>query len=703
MKKKRILWLLAFIGLFQSACVNDWKQFLTEDIDKITLDSIHVTPAAAVHVGSATFKIGDLINEKPDTFIFDANNDSLMKFIMNIDTLYKMAVSDVYQMPALDPISGIKMDMGDMTMAPLNVSQDVLLKTMINTINPSLYPQEGVPVPFPEINGLPAGDFSYQGFDSFKSATFKSGQFTVTMTNNTPLTVTAILALRNADGTYFGTDVTFSNVAPGQTSSQVVDAAGQTMIPTVIGEVKSFSTPGAPVTNPITLDGTEALKFEVKTTGDLIIQSANAKVPYTEFTSDTSISITPADNPTMDIKTLKLKSGGVNFAVNGSFPAPITLEISMPYTKDASGNPLTQTLQIGGTNTSATLDLSNTTTDLTQGGTTKNAFSIQYKGYTSDTSNYYTFTPPASFTLDATFDNFAFDYIEGSLGNLDSIAIPSDTMNLGIGDLFSKLNGSIKITDPKITLGVQNSFGFGVDLNINLTGTNKNNTVDLNIAQSILGASTPGDDQFSSLVIDKNTDNGKLIDLIALPPENLTFGGYAKLTGKKASNLFITEASRVLTSLDINIPLVLNLNNVSFTDTMKLDSASVPKEIKEAVLVLNTTNGFPLGIGLEIEMYDSIANQTIETITAKDINGQEVLLPSAKVEADGSITPGTTKVILDLTKEDFENLQKANQLILHLYLSTDDAASGKGVPFRANSKITIDVAVAAQADVTVKP
>jgi len=699
MKKNFILLSLLLYGLIYSGCVKEWTQFLNEDVNKVTIDSVTVNPSLAVHVGKATFKISDLIKEKPDTLVFDKQNDSLIKFILQMDTLYKMAVSDVYTIPTMDPISGMNFNLGDMTMAPLNVSRDILLKDMITSTG-TPYPGTGT-VYFPRIDGLAAGDYDYQGFDSFQEVTFKSGQFSVKMKNNTPLEISVILALKNSDGTYFGNDVTFSNILPGDSATQYVDAATPNknrMTATVTGEVKSFSTPGA---NQVTLNGAETLGFAVNTEKDLIIESAVAKVPYTEFSSDTSINITPADNPTMDIKTLKLKSGGITFGINGTFPAPIQMEITMPYTKDALGNELKQTLTIGGANSNASLDLSNTTSDLTQGGTTKNSFSIQYKAFTSDTSTMYTFNPPVNFTLDASFDNFDFDYIEGSLGSFDSVAIPSDTMDLGIGDLFNKLEGSIKLTNPKITVGVQNSFGFGADLKLHIKGKKGSDSVQVNINQSIQGAANPGDDVFSSLVLDKNTDNGKLIDLIALPPEKILFGGHVAISGKKSSNLFVAGASRILTNLDINIPLELNLNNVAFTDTMDLDSTTVPKELTGATLILNSTNGFPMSVGLQLDMFDSISNQTLETLMFKNTNGENVLLASAKLNGDGTISPSDNKIIMSLSNSDFENLQKANKLIFKLFLSTDDAANGNGVPFRANSKITLDISVAASSSVTI--
>ncbi len=688
-KNVLILALLTGISMIFTSCYKDWQQFVNEDVNKITVDSINLQPGAAIHVGSATFKISDLVKEKPDTLEF-VGSDSLMTFRLQIDTLYNMAVADVYTMPTMDPISGMKFDMGDMTMSPISASKDIKLKQLIDNINPAFYPGTGN-VFFPPISNVPAGDYAYNSFGNFKKVTFKSGQFTVTMVNNTPLTVTVVLGLRNSDSTYFGNDITFSSVPPNSTVSQTVDAANQRMTNQVTAQLKSFTTTGGNVV----LNGNESFSFNVSTSKPLVIQSAIAKIPYTEFMSDTVVDITPADNPTMDIKTLKLTSGSINFKLNGSFPAPIQLDITMPYTKDASGNPLSQTLLLSGSGTGK-LDLSGTTTDLTQGGTTKNSFSIKYKAFTSDTSNFYTFTPPANFSLDASFDNFNFDYVEGSLGNMDSIQIPSDTMQTGIGDVLDKISGSIKITNPTISVIVANSFGFGIHLNLNVTGKNGTDSVVMPVVKDLNGATNPGDNVLDSLILNK--DNSNIVDFIALPPQDITFGGVVKLS---SSNLFITAASKILAGLHINVPFEINLNNVAYIDTMNLDSTSIPKEIKEAALILQSTNGFPLSVGLSVELYDSIAKQTIETIEVKNTDGNPLVFAAAKVEADGSLTPSTNKIVLSLGKTDFDNLQKANKLILHLFLNTDDATSGKGVPFNANSKLTVDVAVAAQADLTV--
>ncbi len=703
--RKIISAIALFIGIGMiSSCVSDWKQFIEEDIDNLVVDSINIQPAFALHIGTAEFKISDLIEEKQDTLMF-VGEDSLITFNMSIDTLYEMSVADVYEMPTVDPIGGQTFSMDELKIEDLSAELNVLLSEVLTSAGYS-GPTTGT-IPFPPISNVPAGDYAYEAFDSFQEVVFASGEFTIEMTNNTPLTVSVVMALRNSDGTYVGNDVNFSDIAPHTTARRTVDVAGEKMTNEVTGEIKSFSTPGAgPLPNTVTLDGSESFYFVVSTSKELVVATATAKIPLTEIVDSTMVSITPEDNPGLNITTLKLSTGRIDFTVNSGFAAPMIIDLEMPYTKTAEGVTLTKsfTFSNGGSQTQS-LDLSNTTTDLTMNGDSSNIFFVKYSAAIGGDDQLYTFSSPATVSIDATFDNVNFDYIEGSLGVIDPFEIAHDTLDLGIGDLSSMLTGEIRITNPSIRLTVFNSFGFGAHLDLLVKGFRDGNTnadtVELVLPNTDIGAATAvGEDQFTEIPLNSISTNGTLVDLIALPPKGIIFGGAVSVPNP--DNIFVSGNSRVLTGIEINIPLEINLKNVAFSDTITWDAESVPAEVNAVTLILKTTNGFPLEIGLNVDVYDSIDNVILRTISIKNNDGEEILLAAAAVDASGNVTPAINELRIKLEQADFESLQKANALILKATLNTFDAVSENGVPFNANSKLKIDIAIAAQADLNTK-
>jgi hypothetical protein len=698
MRKLKIVAALAFLMVFASSCVNEWKQFIEEDIDNIVMDSVELNPSVALRLGSIEFKIADLIEERPDTLIFDGS-DSLLTFRLAIDTLYEMPVADVYEMPEIEPITGQSFSMDEIKIDALTANRSITLEEMLTNAG-ATYPGEGNVI-FPPVTDVYAGDYAYDSFeDQFEEVTFASGAFTVTMTNNTPIVVSVVMALRNLDNnTYVGNDVNFTNVAPGATVSQTVNVAGERMYKEVTGELKSFSTPGT-IPNFVNIDGEESFVFDVATTQDLVVATATAKIPLTEIKDSTLVDITPADNPELSIKTLSLSSGTINFTVNSNFGAPMNVLIEMPYTKDASGNALSETVTFNGTGSQTqSINLANTTTDLTMNGTAVNSFFVRYKASIGGDDILYTFSSPATATINATFDNVAFNSIFGSLGTIEPFVISNTTLDLGLGELSNKLSGSITITDPSIRLNIKNSFGFGAHLDLSVKGYKNNDTVYVTLPDNtdIAGAQNIGEDAATTILLDKFSTKNTLVDLIALPPAGILFGG--KVSVPNTSNVFVTGNSRVLVGFNVEVPLILNLNNVAFTDTMEFDGASLPAEIEEAKLMLKTLNGFPMEIGLIVDVYDSIANRVIHTISLLNTAGHPILLSAAAVDNQGNITPAANDVNLNISKVDYEQLLKGNALILKAMFTTYNAASGNGVPFNANSKIKIDVAIAAKAKI----
>ena len=155
-----------------------------------------------------------------------------------------------------------------------------------------------------------------------------------------------------------------------------------------------------------------------------------------------------------------------------------------------------------------------------------------------------------------------------SKGALDLVAdIKNDTINLDIQDILSDISGEFLISNPSIKLTYSNSFAVPLKLKLNAVGTREDLppvSLDLDtLTLSIPDVPTQYDitDFFK---IDKTNSN--LQNLVSLPPVDLIVSGIAVLT--PSPGVYISGSSRLIGSLDVEIPLELSSNNLKFTTTL---------------------------------------------------------------------------------------------------------------------------------------
>jgi len=144
---------------------------------------------------------------------------------------------------------------------------------------------------------------------------------------------------------------------------------------------------------------------------------------------------------------------------------------------------------------------------------------------------------------------------------------------------------------------------------------------------------------------------------------------------------FILDSSRLLGSLEVEVPLEFLMNNIQFTDTldnfMKDDEGSDDSPVKpenfELLRVdITAKNGFPLGVSLKMSLYDSGTQGIKDTISAKGI------LKPAPVDSEGranGITETTTSI--EFTRKFFSSISKADKIIFQFTLNTTGNSSVK--------------------------
>jgi hypothetical protein len=120
------------------------------------------------------------------------------------------------------------------------------------------------------------------------------------------------------------------------------------------------------------------------------------------------------------------------------------------------------------------------------------------------------------------------------------------------------------------------------------------------------------------------------------------------------------------------------MKNLQFSDTIDnflkvddKDSPIKPENFKSLELNLTAKNGFPLGVAVKMSLYDSGSKTTLKTIDAS------ALLGAAKVDTNSGkvIESKETTTNLKLTKEFFEDIRNADQIIIWFALNTSGDGS----------------------------
>jgi hypothetical protein len=299
--------------------------------------------------------------------------------------------------------------------------------------------------------------------------------------------------------------------------------------------------------------------------------------------------------------------------------------------------------------------------------------------------------------------NQLFDYSKSS--QLVATISP-DSIDFKIDDILNNITGTFGISNPSITIKYSNPFVLPVELELNVTGKRKDNTVDLNLSPFSLNrpAGLTDPSATGSFRIDKN--NSSLPGLVSMPPGKLYFSGKAtmNLLGKTNENdAYVSGNSRLIGSLEVEIPLEFRMNNFQFTDTvdnfLKDNSGNnniKPEDFKLLRVKLIAKNGFPLGISLSMSLFDTINHIIKSTVDATG------LLNPAPVDANGKSTGVTeTTTSIEFTQAFFSSINNADKIIFKFTLNTTDGST-KDIKIYSDYTIDYNAALVAQPDITFK-
>lgn len=389
---------------------------------------------------------------------------------------------------------------------------------------------------------------------------------------------------------------------------------------------------------------------------------------------DDTLDIDPGDD--IKLREMSVSTGSVSYTITSwcDFETNIDLVFS---SIDDGGSPLATTVNIpaNGVSTGAIV-LDNTTIHFDSDPNHPcNMLPINYSIIPVGSPG---LDPIDSIRVDILFEEPQFDYIKGYFGT-HIIESEKDTLDLGLEDLFSKITGSVFLSNPGISVDYTNSFGIPMRVEILVTGKNSEEEISLDRPPEVLlyPTSTDTREVTSSFVI--NRDNSLLPELVSMLPDKIILGGSASANtdGETAQDNIIFGNSGFSADITIDIPLEFRINDLQLSDTTanfllddEEDSGSPLDNLSSLKLNMFIDNGFPLGGSILIALYDSISGVVLDQIDTGDF------FEPADVDITGRVTTSTEHTTeIEFTESFLEAAGEANSIIFSFTLFTTDHGS----------------------------
>jgi len=682
------------------ACIDEDKFAIN---DKLVTD-IELNPGVAAPVAHGSYTIADFLEEKKDTLIYDETADSLIKFVFSEDSVYNFRFEDFYETPDIPSVEKTE-NMGNIQFpTDESVKTTIELQTFADsTGNPAIQTLIDNPNPtiVPEFELSDIGSFDFEAAANFVSITAESGKMVISMTNYTNFPVYARFSVANSDMSPVFSNLRIpegagTTVDAGDTEVVEKDLAGQKMTQTITAELEKFGTYGT--SSPVMVNADDSLRIEAETE-NLVVASGEVYADSVDhsFATDTIIDFS-SDQTEAELAELTMKSGDININMDSQIGMDMEITLKLPNTFEDSNmeDTLKRTYSVPARSPlNETIDLSGTITNLSYNGE-YNKLPVEVKAETVSNGGTVTFTKDDYLTVTTSIDNFEIDHIKGNFPS-DTLEIEQDEFELGL-DIFDQIDGGFKLTDPEFIFRLTNNgVGIPAHLNLNMEAQNGPNTEALGYDFGDLDIPGNVDETITDEYrINKNTSN--IVDFMALPPKKITYSGSAIInpqTGSPSYDNFITGDAKVNLSFETEIPLAIETDSLSITDTLELDLAENIEEFEQGNLLLDYTNGMPLALYVKLIPYNAENDTEYGTIQPEN----SLLLEAAATENAivTNATSGTTTIPVEGAT--FDDLTNADHLILQVRVAT---YNGQPAELHANAELSLKVRLNASGNLTVE-
>jgi len=369
--------------------------------------------------------------------------------------------------------------------------------------------------------------------------------------------------------------------------------------------------------------------------------------------------------PGVQLASLKLKSGTMNFQIFSSVPDDVNLQVIFSnLIKD--GQPFSFTEQLINQGQApqefqlAPIDITGYSLYLEDGEMTVEYVATKI----SDGS---------PVTLDAVAGwgrNWQYDFAVGDFAT-QQFGMEQDTLTIDLFDLG--FEGELSLADPQLSLDFENSLGMGIRTRITqLTMINAmGESVSLSgqFAEEGFLLDAPsfneiGKSKSSTLTLNK--DNSNIVEMLAIQPQKIIYQLSGETVPDNSTIAFIQPQSKITTSIRATVPAHGTFKMQTEQETA-VDFGQ-PDQLKSANFKLITTNGMPFGAQVQFYFLDD-NNTVLDSL----FNNQEMILTAAPLDADGfPVTPTLLTTEIEVPTNRLAAMNQSTKMLMRINLATTD-------------------------------
>ena len=380
-------------------------------------------------------------------------------------------------------------------------------------------------------------------------------------------------------------------------------------------------------------------------------------LPSAPFSSSISVSDSSSfmflSSNSEELTNIDLSDGDLNFSITNGLSHDLVIGISIPSLL-SSGLPYSNTINVA-PNSSGSIhqDLSGYFVDLTQGSLGYNELKIELSITVNGTGA--NISPSDAFSIAMDLTGLKYSAVRGDIKN-QQITIPTDSIFLNI---FQSTNSALvlALTNPKIKLVVDNSFGFSSELSfLQFFSADLSGSFIADITYDPSGSNLQAPPYsmpvINQPVIEGNTEstnivmdaaNSNISTLFNNTPKYLIFDSEVITNpGSISNNNFVLNTSELNISTEVEIPLEGYAGGWNMSDTLPFDFEvdnlwSDETQVDSAIIKFVTSNGWPLETSLSVHLLDS------NFIKIHTLVNNEIIIESGVLDANGKVIESSDK------------------------------------------------------------
>jgi hypothetical protein len=695
---KKNLLLLALLGILALASCKKDLNFEKTD------NGFSLTPEIGLPVLRTTLKMNDLLKEDSN-IVYDT--DGLIRFIYRDDSIAQVNIDTLVQIPDLPPVTQ-QTKLGVISLENFGLANKQTLNQIklgfSATTQLLIDSAAGKTAIFPAINEPNNTIVNFPAPVNFNNINFSKGVLEFEFKNYFPVTINNIsinVYSSNPIVTLIGT-VNFSNILPGQSKKDSINLANKSLSNALSYNMPVFNSASSGVPVPVNLQDSLVVNVLAKNLeafgGSAIFPSQEIDPTYATFDIET-------ENAAARIKNIDFSSGAINYSMSSTIKEQINLKITFEGATKNGAPLLPIQVAINNNTVNGNIDLSDVRFNLgLDGQQPYNRMKVKIEPNIISSGTIKTFDSSDFVSANFTFTPLKFKGIDGYLGT-ETIVIENSSTKI---DAFEGIQAGLRLDDPKIFLKTANSIGLPIEINLNIVGQASNgNQQPLNAPKFNLGYPTlaqRGQTISTTNTIDKT--NSMLVDMIALPPSKINFGGSVTINkdGFNGYTDFLDNTSKINVGIEMDMPFSLKTSDFSLSDTAdnpilnngKILGQFEPEDVAYIELITQVINGFPFEgkfmlyfTDSSFNVIDSLETPKLLTSGIPDANGR-VITTSKNVSAirfeqallkkirDGK----ATKMLFKITLNTYNN----GTQVVKVY---SDYTADVAVSFKAKMKVDI--------------